>query len=408
MKSPGSVVQVGRVAFELSRFELARDCCQVEGRWFGVRGRRFMRPALTVDVDGQPVRLLADLADKPWAAEDGEPWKATFPYTIEPAHARDAELTVAPDLTITLPAPKRLAPGAEEKSAARPTDGPRRRGLRRPGSGSDVSAGAAVGRSDRPRGGSRSSAVEGGTDAAGALTRELANLRDSQRQLRQRLDRAEAGKAKTAERLQEVSGELREAIREREELSSARDQIAAELEAARRERGDFVAERDTALRERHRLEADRQAAQRTHDAALQASDAAGAARDRALSERGAALAAEHQAASERDLASAARDQAVTERDSALSRRDHALAERDAAVAARDQAVSSREELSGTTERLQSELADLRSARGAALVMRGAAQAPAVSRRYARLSPGAITITLLLAIALILVILLRVV
>jgi hypothetical protein len=408
MKSPGSVVQVGRVAFELSRFELARDCCQVEGRWFGVRGRRFMRPALTVVVDGQPVRLLADLADKPWAAEDGEPWKATFPYTIEPAHSRQAELTVAPDLTITLPAPKRLAVGAREKPAAPRGDGSRRQGLRRAGSGSDVGADAAVERLDRPSGKSRSSAVGTESDVADALLKELADLRDTQRRLRQRLDRVEAEKARTAQRLQEMSGELREVLQEREELNGARERIAAELEAAQRERSEFVAERDSALRERHRIEADRQVAQRTHDAALQANEAAGVARDRALSERGAALAAQRQAVSERDVAGAARDQAVAEREAALSHRDRALAERDAAVAERDKAVSAQAELSGTTARLHSELADLRSARGAALVMRGAAQAPAVSRRNARIFPAAVTIAVVLAIVLILVILLRVV
>ena len=78
------VVRVGRVAFELERFELATgERCELEGRWFGVRGRRFMRPALTVVVDGQPTRLLADLADKPWAAEDGELWNAAFPFAVE-------------------------------------------------------------------------------------------------------------------------------------------------------------------------------------------------------------------------------------------------------------------------------------------------------------------------------------
>jgi hypothetical protein len=69
-------------------------------------------------------------------------------------------------------------------------------------------------------------------------------------------------------------------------------------------------------------------------------------------------------------------------------------------------VSAREALSRTTERLDSELADLLSARGAALVMRRAARAPAVSRRYARIFPGTIAITVALAIVLILVILLR--
>ena len=83
MSATGSVLQAGRIAFEVSRLEIVGERCQVEGQWFGVRGRRFMRPALTVVVDGKPIRLLADLADKPWAPEDGGPWKAMFPYTIE-------------------------------------------------------------------------------------------------------------------------------------------------------------------------------------------------------------------------------------------------------------------------------------------------------------------------------------
>ena len=403
MKSPGPVVQVGRVAFELSRFEVVGDRCRVEGHWFGVRGRRFMRPALTVVVDERPIRLLADLADKPWAAEEGERWKATFPYTIERAHSGAAELTVAPDLNIPLPAP--IAAARREKSASRRGDASRRPGLRRAGSGSI--ADAAFDRPDRPRRRSRSSAVGDERDVADAPMRELADLLDTQRRLRQRLDRAEAEKAKTAQRVDEMFRQMHEAMHEREESDAARDRIAVELEAVRRERSEFVAERDTARRERNRMAVDRETAQRTHDEARRAGEAAGVARDRALSERGAALAAQRQAASERDVASSARDQAVSERDAALSLRDHALAERDAAAAARDEAVSANEALSHTTERLDSELADLRSARGAALVMRRAAQAPAVSRRYARIFPGTIAITVVLAIVLILVVLLRV-
>jgi hypothetical protein len=295
MKSPGSVAQVGRVAFELSRFEVVGDCCQVEGRWFGVRGRRFMRPALTLLVDGQPIRLLADLADKPWAAEDGETWKATFPYTIERPAPREAELTVAPDLTITLPVPERLGVAARGKSASRRGDGSRERGHRRAAGGSDVSADPAAERLDRPRRRSRSS-VGGEREDADALIRELVELRDTQGRLRMRLDRAEADRAKTAQRLDEVSRKLREVMQEREESSAARDRIAGELDAVQRERAESVAERDTAQRERSRMAADREAAQRTHDEVLQASEAAGAARDRALSERGAALAAQRQAA----------------------------------------------------------------------------------------------------------------
>ena len=69
------------VGFELDRFEMADgERFEVGGRWFGVRGRRFIRPSLTLVADEEQRRLLADLEHKPWAAEDGEPWEATFPY----------------------------------------------------------------------------------------------------------------------------------------------------------------------------------------------------------------------------------------------------------------------------------------------------------------------------------------
>jgi hypothetical protein len=92
------------VAFELDRIDMpGGDRLEVNGRWFGVRGRRFMRPSLTLLADEQQRRLLADLDLKPWAAEDGEPWKATFPYEAQEDHWVEAELNVAPDITISLP-----------------------------------------------------------------------------------------------------------------------------------------------------------------------------------------------------------------------------------------------------------------------------------------------------------------
>ena len=48
------------VSFEVDRFEWAADDqLEIEGRWFGLRGRRFIRPTLDVEVDGEPRRLLA-------------------------------------------------------------------------------------------------------------------------------------------------------------------------------------------------------------------------------------------------------------------------------------------------------------------------------------------------------------
>jgi hypothetical protein len=62
----------------------------------------------------------------------------------------------------------------------------------------------------------------------------------------------------------------------------------------------------------------------------------------------------------------------------------------------------------TTQRLsERSIGAWSGARGAWLVMRRAAQAPAVSRRHATIFPRAITIAVVLAIVLILVILLRV-
>jgi hypothetical protein len=81
----------------------------ISGRWFGVRGRRFMRPTLVVQLrsDGSEQRSLAELEHKPWAAEDGELWTAAFPLDIELGDAASIELSVAPDIAIELaPPPK--------------------------------------------------------------------------------------------------------------------------------------------------------------------------------------------------------------------------------------------------------------------------------------------------------------
>jgi hypothetical protein len=108
------------VAFELDRIELAGgDRLEVNGRWFGVRGRRFIRPSLTLVADEEHRRLLADLDHKPWAAEDGEPWQATFPYEDQDNQWLEAELNVAPDITVTLP-----LPGASRTRRRRPGSAP--------------------------------------------------------------------------------------------------------------------------------------------------------------------------------------------------------------------------------------------------------------------------------------------
>ncbi len=116
-----------RVSFELERlaFDDQRRLV-VSGRWFGVRGRRFVRPTLTLTMraDGAEQRALADLEHKPWAADEGDPWLAAFPLDAELKDAAQLELAVAPDIAVELPQSRGTAAHATQ-CAGRPKHGPR-------------------------------------------------------------------------------------------------------------------------------------------------------------------------------------------------------------------------------------------------------------------------------------------
>src|SRR5438552_1784115 len=103
------------VAFELERFEWGDERIEVEGRWVGVRGRRFVRPTLTLRGDEADRRMLALLEHKPWDPSDA-PWMAAFAWEGEESGFDEAELAVAPGLEVVLPAPRRAA---ERKPAPR-------------------------------------------------------------------------------------------------------------------------------------------------------------------------------------------------------------------------------------------------------------------------------------------------
>lgn len=379
------VARFGRAAFELEQFEVVGgDRCVVRGRWFGVRGWRFMRPALVLTVDGQPTRLLADLADKPWAAEDGRQWMAAFPLALKRGRILAAELTVAPDLTIPLPAPKvsRVATKAKPSAA-------------KGGPAQDPAPQA-------PDLVPRSEGANTG-EALASVLRELAHAEAEHDRLQRELSGREAEKRRVADRMDDLLGQLSEAARERDEAKNARDQLRADLEALHLQHSDAEADLDTARRGRDEAAAERDAMRRALDGATQAAETAQVDRDRALSERGAAITAQNRAESERDAAVWALDQAAAERDGARALRDHALAERDTAEAARDEAVYQRDALSRTSQRLQSELAGLSSARGAAMVMRRAVQEPPAVRRHPAVLRGAFAIIVALVLVLILLI-----
>src|SRR5690349_16741528 len=112
------------VAFEVERFGwTAPDRLEVTGRWFGLRGHRFMRPSLVVEAGEERRRLLAVLEHKPWAADDGEPWTAAFAWHGEPEELGAAEMSVAPSVVVELPPPP--VPGARAKGGGRSRSGSR-------------------------------------------------------------------------------------------------------------------------------------------------------------------------------------------------------------------------------------------------------------------------------------------
>ena len=363
----------GEIAFELERYEFkGDDRVEISGRWSGVRGRRFMRPTLTVMTGGRGSRALADLEHKPWAPEEGKLWMAAFSCTVEDATVLEAELNVAPDITITLPAPAdAAATNAKRSKRERPGREPRvRRELL-----------------ERPAPPRRSGARPSQESTA---RREVAAIRST-------MDAAIADKERLLhesdtenERLQ---GELAASKTEQAQLRTRLEELTAELDRAVAARESALAARDQALETSERSLADR-------DAAVQARAEAVAARDAALESRDAAVAMREEALNARDESDAAAN-------AALLARDHALAQRDAADTARGRAVADRETLAQAADQLRNQREDDLATRGAQLVMRNATIASGAARRHAGWTARTIAIIVVLAAVVALLIVTRV-
>src|ERR1700759_4315687 len=109
--TPGDPAEASELGFELERFAWAGDDrLEVTGRWFGVRGRRFVRPTLTLRAAGRRRRMIALLDHKPWAAAEEEPWTAAFAWRGPQEDIAGARLEVAPDVVLELPPPAAKAP----------------------------------------------------------------------------------------------------------------------------------------------------------------------------------------------------------------------------------------------------------------------------------------------------------
>ena len=292
------------VDFEVERFEwTSGDRLEVAGRWFGVRGRRFVRPVLNLQLPGGRRRLIALLEHKPWAPHEGEAWIAAFAWEGEQEAVEAVELEVGPSLVVALPAPGGGAPVAPRAPSA-----PR---LPARPSGQREEAAALRLEVERLRG-------------------ELARTRDEAHEAGKTIARLEGDLARRSSPPTQPDPEL---VAERDAALAARDEARAErdatpsdraeLDAARQERDAALAARQAALTAPPADEvvaaiAERDAARAELDAAHEARDAAQQERDAAL---GRALAAE-----------GSREALEFERDQAIATRDAAVAERDAAAA----------------------------------------------------------------------------
>lgn len=274
-----------RVAFQLDRFEqTGEDRLEVAGRWYGVRGLRFVRPALTVQTKDGERNLLAVLEHKPWAAEEGKAWVAAFPWEGDSPDPGQAELAVAPSVVVAL----------SDEEHGDGSDAPRASGRR-----------------------SLSERLEEAEQRARRLESEVAWLREEREALM-------ADKGTAAEEASVLRAELAEARSETEKTAGERDAARAECDSAVREREEAGAARERALRDAEEARAAVERIESERDAAV-------AARDSAIAEFEAAVRQSEEAARDRERAKQEHDALVAERDEAVETSRRALAERDAAL-----------------------------------------------------------------------------
>ena len=283
--SARSTAQVtpGGATFKLDRFELVEDeRYEVEGRWSGIRGRVFIRPELTL-IDGEHSRrLLADLAQKPWQAGDGDTWTAAFPCTGDPIRVIDAELTVAPDITVPV----------KRGRSRRPRAATNNRAQTQPAEPVKPTATAPAG---KRRG----------------LGLQLAKAQSELEQLR-------ADHGRMTQRLNAATRRAEEARAERDRVGEGHAELAAGHERMIRERDEARNERAQAIRD---AAVDREVVERERDEAF-------AELERARGELAAAQQTAQKLVAERDSAIRAGVEVERELSAARAEREHLLRDRD--------------------------------------------------------------------------------
>ena len=281
------------VAFEVERAGWpSPDRLEVVGRWFGVRGRRFIRPTLNVDVEGQSRRILAVLDHKPWAVEDGEEWVAAFAWKGDPVDLTGSELTVGPGVTVE------LAPAGEQR--------PGRRSFARPPRADVLETELAA---------AREKAQQLGRELHTARADHAAELVRNAKEHEEALERARTEGATSARDAEHRAAELHG------ELDTARDRVTRLETALTNARNELAVARADLAAHREGLERERAAV------AAEASKAAADDIQRLRQERDAAAREADKARAERDVARRESASARGERDAAIRDRDRARRER---------------------------------------------------------------------------------
>jgi hypothetical protein len=377
--APRSLSELPEIVFEPDRFELADGRLELSGRWYGVQGRRFMRPSLTVRHGEGETRLLADLEHKPWAAENGERWHAAFPCDRELDGGVDAELTVAPDLTVEV-----VVPGGSRSRAD--ADGGRDTEARQDAEPrEDAERGEAV----RPAQDPAASDDRDQLEQSEALSAARAEIETLNRRVTQMTRKLEQERTRFARELDEAQGAIAETVRECEDAIAARHKAIDERQIAEKRTEEALAARGKATKVGRRALAHRE------DALARLDDAV-AQRDRAVAQLEQALTQRDRAGAQLEQALTQRDQALTERDQALAQRVEALTQRDQAVLGLDQAGAERDELATAHDQRRANSENTLTTRAALSVMRNAA-IESGPRRQAQWTTVAVAVAALLVV-----------
>src|SRR3954470_13315360 len=332
------------LGFELERFDFtAADRLEVTGRWFGVRGRRFVRPVVNLRVDGRRRRMIAVLDHKPWAADAEGTWIAAFAWRGEHGRITNARIEVAPDVVPDLPAPGDDAAGTilhplpprreprketalpAEAAPAEPTppdtpaaDVPPAEPTPPDTPAADVAPADAAPPAEAVPPPVEAAPPEPPPPAAPAAT--AAALRDAERRLaeeRATRERLEAALQKAEARVAALSEHHESAVERANDLVRLEGELAAAREHIERVERDRLAAQQRGDAAEHRLAAFRERAETAERELAAAGDVAALRRRAETAERELAAARERADAAQRDAA------AARERAEAASPRPHA-------------------------------------------------------------------------------------